>query len=368
MKKILIISGIVLGACCLLVLLLVGGYALYLQLSYNRIPDYVHLSTENNPGNVLEPETTYTAVTYNIGFGAYEPTYTFFMDTGRMKDGTPTQGQYSRAFSEERVIANTQTSRSILQSLDSDFYLLQEVDTDSTRSYHVNQVNMMIEGFTGYGSVYTNAFHSPYLFYPILSPHGLVNSGLLTLSRYHIEENLRRSLPIDNGFITRLTDLDRCFTISYVPVQNDKMLSLITLHLTAYDEGGTIRKQQLDMLLDVMEEEYAKGNYVIAGGDFNHDIASTIELFPSQQKIPDWVYALSPEDLRSHFSFVIPDNYDEVPSCRGADIPYEEGVTYTVTVDGFIVSDNVEATSQVISTDFISSDHQPVKLSFRLLD
>ena len=63
MKKILIISGIVLGACCLLVLLLVGGYALYLQLSYNRIPDYVHLSTENNPGNVLEPETTYTAVT-----------------------------------------------------------------------------------------------------------------------------------------------------------------------------------------------------------------------------------------------------------------------------------------------------------------
>ena len=83
MKKILIITGIILGACCLLILLLVGGYALYLQLSYNRIPDYINLSTENNPENILEPETTYTAVTYNIGFGAYEPTYTCLLYTSQ---------------------------------------------------------------------------------------------------------------------------------------------------------------------------------------------------------------------------------------------------------------------------------------------
>lgn len=368
MKKTFKILGIVLLSCCLFLALLVGGYALYLQLSYDRLPDQIDLSTENNQTQLLNSETVYTAVTYNLGFGAYEPSYTFFMDTGRMNDGTKTQGQYSRAFSKERAIANIETSLSILQSLDSDFYLLQEVDTDSTRSYHVNQAAMILEGLSGYGSVYTNAFHSPYLFYPILSPHGFVQSGLLTLSRYRIEDNTRRSLPIDNGFITRLTDMDRCFTVSHVPVENGKTLSLITLHLTAYDEGGVIRKQQLDMLLAVMEEEYALGNYVIAGGDFNHDIASTIDLFPSEQQIPDWVYALSQEDLTSHFSFVIPDNYDQVPSCRGADIPYEEGVTYTVTIDGFIVSDNVDASSQVISTDFVSSDHQPVKLSFRLKD
>ena len=45
---------------------------------------------------------------------------------------------------------------------------------------------------------------------------------------------------------------------------------LINLHMSAYDEGGTIRAKQLEMLNAVLSEERAAGNYVIAGGDFNH--------------------------------------------------------------------------------------------------
>lgn len=85
---------------------------------------------------------------------------------------------------------------------------------------------------------------------------------------------------MDNGFITKFTDLDRCFTISYVPVDNGKTLALVALHLSAYDEGGKIRQKQLEMLNEVLLSEYEKGNYVIAGGDFNHDIAGTMDLFP----------------------------------------------------------------------------------------
>ena len=149
-------------------------------------------------------------------------------------------------------------------------------------------------------------------------------------------------------------------------MDNGKELVLVNLHLSAYDKGGVMRKQQLAMLNEVLSAEYEKGNYVIAGGDFNHDIADSIDVFPSEQNIPEWVFQLSDEDLAEGLSFVVPENRTEVPSCRGADIPYEKGVDYTVIVDGFIVSDNVKAVSEVINNEFAYSDHQPVKMTFEL--
>ena len=59
-------------------------------------------------------------------------------------------------------------------------------------------------------------------------------------------------------------------------------------------------------------------------------------------------------------------NLDDVATCRGDDIPYEKGVTYTTTIDGFIVSDNVTATATNIDNSFEYSDHNPVRLSFSL--
>ena len=43
------------------------------------------------------------------------------------------------------------------------------------------------------------------------------------------------------------------------------------------------------------------------------------------------------------------------------------GKTYVVTLDGFIISDNVEMTSyEVADTGFAYSDHQPVIMKFML--
>ena len=71
-------------------------------------------------------------------------------------------------------------------------------------------------------------------------------------------------------------------------------------------------------------------------------------------------------DLPDHFAFVEADNGFEVPTCRGADIPYTPGVNYTTVVDGFLVSDNVRASAQNIDTGFAFSDHNPVLLTFEL--
>ena len=359
--------GKILGILLLLVVLVVGGYVLYMQLNYYRIEDHQALEVENAQTAQVRVGETYTAVTYNIGFGAYGPDYSFFMDVGGMKDGTVTRGLYGKAVSKEHVQANTSGSIALLQQLDADFCLLQEVDESADRSYQVNQRELLAEALAGYGRVWANNFHSAYLFYPLNDPHGAVQAGLDTFSRYQVSSAERRSYPVDGSFITKFTDLDRCFAVLRLPVADtDKELVIINSHMSAYDAGGTIREQQVKLLCSVVQEEYAKGNYVLVGGDFNHALYGTALAFPSEQVYPDWVQEMSDADLPEHFHFVVSENGMEVPTCRGADIPYEKGVTYTTVVDGFFVSDNLEVTAENIDAEFAYSDHNPVKLTFTL--
>lgn len=86
-----------LAGILLFCVLAVGGYVLYMQMQYYRIEDHLALETENNQKEALQTGKTYTAVTYNIGFGAYGPDYSFFMDTGEMNDGTATAGKYGES-------------------------------------------------------------------------------------------------------------------------------------------------------------------------------------------------------------------------------------------------------------------------------
>ena len=118
------------------------------------------------------------------------------------------------------------------------------------------------------------------------------------------------------------------------------------------------------MLKTVLEREYAAGNYVIAGGDFNQDLIGDLNKFETNQRVPEWVSTYDPADIPEHFS-IIADKNSSVGSCRGADVKWERGKTYTCVIDGFIVSDNVRVdTVEIIDTDFAYSDHNPVKMTF----
>ena len=347
----------------------IAGYIIYMQMNYYRIEDHTALETGNNQEQILKPGETYTAVTCNIGFGAYGPDYSFFMDTGEMEDGTRTAGKYGRAISKESVETNMEKAAEALEKLNADFMLLQEVDVDADRSYHINQKETLMKRFGDYGNVFANNFHSAYLFYPFSDPHGAVEAGLLNFSRYEIAEAELRSYPVDNSFVTKFTDLDRCFSVMRLPVEGGKQLVLVNNHMSAYDEGGLIRAQQLELLNSVMEEEYEAGNYVIVGGDFNHALGEAVaEGFPSKQKFPAWVSILTQEEMAEGIRIVQAENELEVPTCRGADIPYTKGVNFTTVVDGFLVSDNVKAAAENVDTDFGYSDHNPVLLRFELVN
>ena len=360
---------ILLAVLAVLILLAVG-FICYLQFSYYRIGD-TDLPISNNQSEKLSLGKEYSITTYNIGFGAYDRDYSFFMDKGYMEDGTETVGKYGKGVSKENVLKNTMGSIEILKSLSSDFLILQEVDTDSSRSYGINQKEMLTSTLGDFGFTYASNFHSGYLPYPITDMHGIANSGILTMSKYNMASSKRIELPIDESFFNKFFDLDRCINIVRYEVEgSDKMLSVISVHLSAYDEGGVIRKQQMELLKGLMQEEYDKGNYVIVGGDYNHVIGGTDTTFPTKQLRPDWIQTIEEGEFGDNFKIVADLT---APTCRGADIPWEEGVTYATVIDGFIVSDNVEIVSVKCitqingnDTNFLYSDHNPVNMKFIL--
>ena len=346
--------------CVFLALLIaVGGYLGYVLFSYSRIDDNQEITPiKTGEDGTVKLGENYTVVTQNIGFGAYTQDFTFFMDGGTQ----------SWAESEESVIECIEKAGDTVDLYKPDFILFQEVDFDSTRSYHINQREILEERFNYLSSAFAVNYNSAFLLYPFNQPHGASKAGILTLSRYNITSSLRRSLPISESF-SKFLDLDRCYSVSRVPVENGKELVIYNVHLSAYGGSDEIRTAQMTMLFNDMKAEYEKGNYCVCGGDFNHDFTgdSTQKLNGGQEVDFGWAQPF-PMDLLPDCINRCADYKGEsvVPTCRNCDIPYKEG-NFTIIVDGFLVTDNVETVSvENVKTDFVYSDHNPVVMEFKL--
>ena len=216
--------------------------------------------------------------------------------------------------------------------------------------------------------VFAQNYDSPFLMYPLTQPHGASRSGLLTFSAAAISSARRVELPIENS-VMKLVDLDRCYSVSRIPVNDSKELILYNLHLSAYTSDGTIATEQLKLLLADMQAEYEAGNWCVAGGDFNKDLlGDSAQYFGEADQADSWAQPI-PDGIFDGYDITLAaplDENDPVPSCRNADSAYHEG-QYVLTVDGFMVSKNVAVESAgVVDTGFRWSDHNPVKMVFTL--
>lgn len=348
--------------CVLLAVLIAAlAYVAYVFIDYHRIEDQVPLTIEQGTQELPEAKIgeEYRAVSYNVGFGAYTPDYTFFMDGGKS----------SWAESEESVIATIQGAAQTVADLDADIILLEEVDLDATRSYHVPEQQIFAQTYADYCYNQAIDFDSPFLFYPFTQPHGKSLSALMTFSRLEMTSALRRSLPISES-LSKLVDLDRCYSVSRIPVENGRELVVYTVHLSAYGNSDAVREGQKRMLQEDMAGEVEQGNYVICGGDFNHNLLAAED----ETDAESWAYPYPRSYLPEHMNFCLdlltPSERDaQAPTTRNTDIPYDPAKSLCLTVDGFIISDNIEMVSYgTVDTGFQWSDHNPVQLTFRLLD
>lgn len=94
--KVIMLALKIFAAALTAIVLVVGGYVLYVVLQYSRIEDYISLEVQGEATADVSDKDSFKILTYNIGFGAYSTDFSFFMDSGAMKDGSKVYGTGSK--------------------------------------------------------------------------------------------------------------------------------------------------------------------------------------------------------------------------------------------------------------------------------
>jgi len=295
---------------------------------------------------------------WNIGYGGLDAGSDFIMDGGTK--GLPE----SRKQVDDNILGIT----SLVSAQETDFYFFQEVDRCSKRSYRMDQAEILSSLKPNYDSRFALNFKVFFIPYPLRQPIGRVKSGLLNLSSFKVSESQRHQLPGSYSWPTRLFMLRRCISVTRHDTSiSGKSLFLANVHLSAYDDGG-MRREQLKYIREWMMTLYTEGNYVVLGGDWN-------SLFPEVGFDDFAPYTTTGEDL--FWIQRIPENWTPenwkwgwdpvVPSCRTLEQPYIPDENFRTVIDGYLVSPNVLIENvRTLDEDFAHSDHNPVRIDFKL--
>ncbi len=352
-----------LGLLLLLCVILAGTLAAYLIVDEYKPEQEEALEINGHKGEQVGLDKEYEIVSWNLGYGALGDNADFFMDGGKMVSSA----------TEERVYYNLQGITEEVAELNPDFVLLQETDRKSTRSHFVDELQYLAETdvpVLGGQNAFACNFRVAFIPYPI-PPIGRVEAGLVTFSSYLTDSATRVQLPIPFTWPLRAINLKRCLMVSRLPISgSDKELVLVNLHLEAYDDGSG-KKAQTDMLRDILLEEVSRGNYVIAGGDFNQ-IFSSVDASAYPQDPSLWAPGvIDITEFEPDFEF-----YTDVsvPTCRSLDRPLTTAQSREAAdfqyyiIDGFLVSSNIKV-NEITTRDtaFEFADHNPVAMSFELV-
>lgn len=289
-------------------------------------------------------------VTWNIGYAGLGAEQDFFLDGG--SHGWPTREAV------ERYLAGIVR---YLESDPADVVLLQEVDLSARRSHDINEAVRIAQALPTYAAVFAKNYDVVFVPVPIRSPMGQVKSGLMTLARWRPSAAERHALPGRYNFLVQLAQLDRAFILTRFPAPDGHDWVVINTHNSAYD-AGQLREQQLGYIKGVMTREYAKGNYVVVGGDWNLVLPGVDPEgpYPHTEPRPAGYLPFPTDWTPAGWRWV----YDaSVPSNRSVSRPWRPGENYTTVIDGFLVSPNVEVLeAHTENLHFAYSDHNPVRV------
>lgn len=338
-----------------IIILVFGGFILYITLSDYKPEKIISLNPileENQPTSVKQD--TFELVSWNIGYAGLGAEMDFFYDGGKKVRPPKELGRkYLNGI------------KDFLLSRNSDFWLFQEIDVEAKRSHWMNEVEEIKDLFPGYHKSFTVNYKVPFVPVPVTEPMGKVKGGMMTLSRFAPTEATRYAYPLIASWPNRLFLLDRCFILSRTRLTSGKDLVVLNTHNSAYVYDSVLRDKEFQIIKGKMLEEYAKGNFIIAGGDWNANpiyfepkdnfnghrfVASAVKMDP----------AVFPTDWQWAFDAGAPTN-------RNNNKAFVKGENGTTCLDYFIVSPNVEILKvETIDLNFENSDHNPVYLKIKL--
>ncbi len=335
-------------------LLYVMGVFLYTMLTEFQPSQIEDITIQNSGKEHINADQELRLLTWNIGYGGLGKEMDFFYEGGRM------------------VRPDKSSSKCYLQGISDvlkkqdflDVILLQEVDFDSKRSYFVDQSCTISVVLPDYNEMSTVNYFSKYVPVPFFNPMGKVKSGLATYSMYKPTEATRVATPGKYSFPKRLFMLKRCFLITRYNVDNSKELVLINLHNSAFEDADDLRKGELNLLKQLIINEYEKGNYVIAGGDWNQN-PSNLNLKNIKKYNARSVWPVEKDFLPGDWNWA----YDpSIPTNRDVHETFNLQTTTCTVLDYFVTSPNVEVIStKAVDLGFEFSDHQPVIIQLKLI-
>ena len=171
--------------------------------------------------------------------------------------------------SESEMAERLQKIGETIKNSNADIVLMQEIDFNSSRSHHVDQLKELakITGLRYAAKVVSwKANYVPFPYWPISNQFGAINSGGAVLSRYPITDNLVTLYPKPES---NAWYYNAFYLFRYSEQVNikfgDKNLMVVDNHLEAYDKQN--REEQAQLLSDLVKN--LKSDIVIVGGDMN---------------------------------------------------------------------------------------------------
>jgi len=326
-------------------------FLIYSTITFYNPDQEIELQSSVTP-DTLKVNTAYSLITWNIGYAGLGDNMDFFYDGGKQTRDT-----------KARTLENLDSIKKFLTQNRTDFIILQEVDFESRRSYHFNQVQAIGQALN-YFTFYATNYQVSFVPVPLNNPMGKVNSGIMTLSRYTPQNAKRIQLPGLSPWPNRVFNLRRCLLITRFPMNNGREFVLINTHNSAF-ENDSLKLEEMNFIRQIALNDYEKGNYVIVGGDWNQ---LPPNFAPDKFGNAYETKAFKPLSIDSGF---IPTGwqwaYDPtLPTNRYLDRPYSKSCR-TIILDFFLLSPNIQVSDlSTINLNFRYSDHNPVKLTFTL--
>ncbi len=356
MKKIIRIFVKTIIYLSILVIIIIASFFGYLTITDYK-PEKMEEVKIINGGNckTISDQEVFSCLIWNIGYCGLGSEMDFFYDGGKNVN-TPDESidKYSL------LIKNT-----IKQYEISDFIMLQELDLNSKRSGFSYQLDLISEELSNHSYGHAINYDVKYIPFPFHNPMGKVKSGIATFSKHKAVSMNRYSFPVNYKWPKRIFFLDRCFLLSRYKIL-DKELVIINTHNSAFD-NGSLREKEMSTLKNIMIEEYSKGNYVIAGGDWNQNPPGFNIDDMDNKEAKRYIYPpINVDVFPKEWNWV----YDtKLPTNRNLDEVYVQGRTKTTIIDFYILSPNLKIVScETLSTSFQQSDHQPVYLKFKIIN
>lgn len=165
---------------------------------------------------------------------------------------------------------NLDKSVQLIESLDPDLVAFQEIDFAASRTYQLNQFEILAKALdfsTGATVVNWDKNYVPFPYWPFKYHFGKMVSGQAVLSKFNILNNQRVVLPFpeSNTFFYNDFYLDRLIQMCWLQNGLDSIL-IMNVHFEAWDVPT--RELQSKIVVDIYES-YEKDHPIILLGDFN---------------------------------------------------------------------------------------------------